>query len=95
MTTAAYKVVTDHPTDGPWRVTPFGNKYATVLFADGRQFFLGVEKTKRVRIPYQPRPHNYGWKRTGFVREGGRTVMSDWVPGSIGVRGLLRMAGLI
>ena len=46
-----YVIDTDRPTDGPWRVTPFGNKYASVTFADGRKFHVGVEKNKPVRIP--------------------------------------------
>jgi hypothetical protein len=82
--------------DGPWRVTPFGNKYARVVMADGRLFHVGVEKDKRVRIPYKPRGANYGWTYYGFVKDGsGKVVASDRVAGSIGVRGLLKMAGLV
>jgi hypothetical protein len=95
-TVTPYTIDTDRPTEGPWRVTPFGNRYARVTMADGRVFHVSVEKDKRVRIPYQPRPHNYGWTYVGSVRDAaGKYLASDKVAGSIGVRGLLKLAGLI
>jgi hypothetical protein len=92
-----YVIDTDHPTEGPWRVTPFGNRYASVTFPDGRKFHVGIEKDKRVRIPYKPRGQNYGWTYYGFVRDAatGKTVAADRVGGSLGVRGLLKMASLL
>jgi hypothetical protein len=65
----AYTIDTDRPTDGPWRVTPFGDKYASVTMSDGRKFFVGVERAKRVRIAFKPRGQNYGWRYFGFVRD--------------------------
>jgi hypothetical protein len=92
-----YIIDTDKPTEGPWRVTSFGNRYASVTMEDGRKFFVGVEKDKPVRIPFKPRGQNRGWRYYGFVRESvtGTLFLSASVGGSIGVRGLLRAAGLI
>ena len=91
-----YTIMTDRPTNGPWRETSFGDKYARVMMLDGRTFHLGVEKAKRVRIPFKPRGSNYGWRYYGFVRDAnGKTVAGDTVNGSIGVRGLLKLAGLL
>ncbi len=91
-----YVIDTDHPTNGPWRETAFGNRYASVTMADGRKFHVGIEKDKLVRIPYKPRGRNYGWTHYGFVKDAtGKTLVGDKVPGSLGVRGLLKMAYLI
>jgi hypothetical protein len=93
---AAYVIDTDKPTKGPWRETPFGNRYASVTYTDGRKFFVGVEKTKMVRIPYKPRGQNRGWQWVGFVNDAnGKRIADADVNGSIGVRGLLIMAGLL
>ena len=92
---AAYVIDTVGATEGPWRVTATGNRYASVTLADGRKFYVGVERNKRVRIPYKPRG-TYGWTYVGFVNDANaRCVASDAVGGSIGVRGLLKMAGLL
>lgn len=92
-----YVIDTDKPTDGPWRVTTMGNKYASVTMRDGRKFNVGVEKDKMVRIPYKPRGQNRGWTYYGWVRDAvtAKVVADDKVGGSIGVRGLLKMAGLL
>ena len=91
-----YTITTLKPTEGPWRVTAWGNRYAEVTFADGRRFFVGVERTKAVRIPYKPRGQNRGWRHAGFVNdERGTCLWSGDVAGSQGVRGLLRVAGLL
>lgn len=96
MTTKTpYVIDTDHPTNGPWRETPFGHKYASVTLADGRKLHLSLEKDKRVRIPYKPRGANWGWTYVGTVRENGKILRADKVAGSLGVRGLLIMAGVI
>lgn len=63
-----YVIDTDRPTRGPWRETEWGNRYASATLADGRRFFVGVEKDKRVRIPYKPRGQNY---RLDLFRLGG------------------------
>jgi len=90
-----YVIDTDRPTDGPWRVTPFGAKYASVTFADGRKFHVGIEPVKKVRIPYKPRG-TFGWRYYGFVRDAnGKEIAGDTVGGSLGVRGLLKLAGLL
>ena len=91
-----YVVDTDKPTKGKtWRETPYGNRYASVTFADGRKYHVAVERNKRVRIPFKPRG-TYGWTYLGSVRDAtGRYVVSDAVAGSIGVPGLLKMACLI
>lgn len=91
-----YTIDTQNPTEGPWRVTGFGNRYANVTMANGMKLWVGVEHDKRVRIPYKPRGKNMGWTYHGFVRdEHAKTLWSGTVGGSIGVRGLLRYAGLI
>jgi len=91
-----YTIDTDHPTNGPWRETPWGNRYAEAVLPDGRRFHVSVEKDKPVRIPYKPRGFNRGWTYVGSVRDtDGRYVASDKVSGSIGVKGLLKMAGLL
>ena len=92
----SYLIDTHKPTNGPWRETPFGDRYASVTFADGRKFHVGIERTKRVRIPYKPRGQNIGWRYAGWVRDAnGKTLAADRVGGSLGVRGLLKMAGLL
>jgi hypothetical protein len=91
-----YVIDTPFPTLGPWRETPTGNKYASVTFADGRKFYVGIERDKMVRIAYKPRGQNRGWRYYGWVNDAaGKRVMGDTVPGSLGVRGLLKLAKLI
>jgi hypothetical protein len=95
-TTTPYTIDTANPTNGPWRETPTGNRYASVTFDDGRKFFVGVERAKRVRIAFKPRGQNWGWRYYGFVNDAtGKCVAGDTVPGSLGVRGLLKLAGLL
>lgn len=49
-----------------------------------------------VRIPYKPRGQNRGWTWYGWVGDAaGKRIAGDKVAGSLGVRGLLKMAGLI
>lgn len=92
----AYTITTDRPTNGPWREDAFGNRYASATLADGRQFYVGVEKDKPVRIPYKPRGQNRGWTYFGFVNDAtGKRLMGATVSGSIGVKGLLKLAGLL
>jgi|WetSurMetagenome_2_1015567.scaffolds.fasta_scaffold570270_2 hypothetical protein len=96
MNPKPYVIDTHQPTEGPWHVTSWGNRYASVTLADGRKFALGVERNKVVRIPYKPRGQNRGWTWNGYVMDAnGHTVASGKVSGTIGVRGLLQMAGLI
>lgn len=91
-----YAIDTDHPTQGCWREDPSGNRYASATLPDGRRFHLAVVRDKRVRIPYKPRGQNYGWTWAGYVRDvNGKVLASDRVQGSIGVRGLLELAGLV
>lgn len=67
-----------------------------VTFGDGRVFFVGVDRGKAVRIAFKPRGQNRGYWWWGFVRdERGRDVWSARVSKNLGVRGLLRRAGLI
>jgi hypothetical protein len=91
-----YVIDTDRPTNGPWREDAFGNRVASVTFADGRKFFVGVSKDKPVRIAYKPRGQNRGWRWYGWVHDAaGKRLMGETVPGSLGVRGLLKLAGLL
>ena len=91
-----YAITTERATDGPWRVTPFGDRYATARLDDGRVFHVCVQRDKLVRIPYKPRGQNRGWTYCGTVRDAaGKVLVADRVAGSIGVRGLLRLAGLL
>lgn len=63
--------------------------------AGGAEYYVSVRRGKAVRIPYKPRGQNRGWHWHGSVFCAGRRVWSDRVPGSIGVRGLLKEAGVI
>lgn len=93
---ALYTIDTVAPNDGPWRTNGSGNRYASVTFADGRRFFVGIERDRMVRIPYKPRGQNRGWTWYGWVGDAaGKRIAGDKVAGSLGVRGLLKMAGLI
>ena len=57
---------------------------------------VGVERGKRVRIAYKPRGRNIGYKWYGFVRDGkGHEIWSGLVTKSLGVNGVLKLAGLI
>jgi hypothetical protein len=97
MTTKTpYTIDTDRPTEGPWRTDAFGNRYASVTFADGRKFFVSVTKGSRRRIAFKPRGENWGWRWYGAVNDAnGVRLASEIVTGSIGVRGLLKLAGLL
>lgn len=62
----------------------------------GTEYLVGVERGKPVRIAYKPRGQNRGYWWYGFVRTSdGRTIWTDGEPKSIGVRGILRDAGII
>lgn len=68
-----------------WRVT-----------VDGVPYFVGRERGKRVRIPYQPRGHNTGYQWHGVVRDANaRTIHYGRVGKSTGYLGILHDAGLI
>jgi len=72
-------------------------RYMTVL-VEGKKFYLGVERGRRVRIPYKPARggQNIGFKWMGFVKdESGHEIWSGYVSKGLGVPGLLRAAGLI
>jgi hypothetical protein len=84
---AEYKIIEQH--EG------LTGRYATVEVG-GKRFFCGVERGKSVRIAYKPRGKNRGFHWHGFVRDAqGKTIWSEQVSKSAGVRGLLRYAGLI
>lgn len=91
----AYTITTKDPTDGPWRLTVQG-KHAEAQLADGRVVRVSVVRDRRVRIPYKPRGKNWGWTYVGYVWDGdGKRLLCESVGGSIGVRGLLKLAGLL
>lgn len=91
----AYTITTKDPTDGPWRLTIQG-KHAEAQLADGRVVRVSVVRDRMVRIPYKPRGKNRGWTYVGYVWDGdGKRLLCESVAGSIGVRGLLKLAGLL
>lgn len=68
----------------------------SVTLEDGRAYRIYVKRGKRVRIPYKPRGQNIGYHWWADVYEqGGRSVAYLQVSKSLGVRGILREAGLI
>jgi hypothetical protein len=90
-----FTITTKDATSGPWRETLTGRN-AEVQFQDGRIFRVAVVQDRPVRIPYKPRGQNRGWTWIGYVWDGdGRRIVAESVGGSIGVRGLLKLAGLI
>jgi uncharacterized membrane protein len=64
-----------------------------------RLYMVSVRTGKRIRIPYKPRgPGAYGYQWIGRVHsidDGERITWEDIVGGSLGVRGLLRYAGVL
>lgn len=67
--------------------------YQNVYGPDGKvAYYTGVEKIKRVRIPYSNR---WGWQRKAFVRDAsGKTIWERRVSGKPGARALLKYAGI-
>jgi hypothetical protein len=64
---------------------------------DGRTVCCSVTRDRKVRIPFKPRgPGAFGWRYSGSVRdsETGECLFSGRVVGTLGVRGLLKRAGL-
>lgn len=71
------------------------SRYASVD-VDGRRFFVAVEQGKRVRIAFKPRGKNVGHQYVGYVRDDkGKTLWSDRVAKSAGIRTLLKLAGVL
>lgn len=61
----------------------------------GIGYRCAVERAERVRIPYKPRG-TYGFRYMGSVWSAdGRRLWIDYVAGSIGCRGLLKLAGIL
>jgi hypothetical protein len=90
-----YTITTERPTHGPWHETLSGDRFATARLDDGRVFHVCIQRNRRVRIPYKPRG-TFGWTYTGTVRDAaGKVLVADRVAGSLGVRGLLRLAYLL
>lgn len=89
--TKPYVIDTDHPTKGPWRVTG-GNRYASVTMADGRKLHISVVRGQRAR-----HFSGMGWRWHGYVRDtdGKLLLKGVHVTGSVGVRGVLKLAGLL
>jgi hypothetical protein len=80
---------------GDRRVDFFGSwsRSATV---DGRVFRCFVTRGRAVRIAFKPRGFNRGYQWDGSVYDqDGRRIWAGAVTGTIGVRGLLRLAGVI
>lgn len=62
---------------------------------DGVSYVVGIERGKRVQIPFKPRG-TYGYKYFGFVRNAaGKEVWSAAVGGSLGAKGLLMRASIV
>lgn len=83
---------------GQRRVSDWGG-WSQSVFAGDRLFVSSVRPGKRVRIPFKPRgPGAYGHQWIGRIHtidDGARIEWEDTVGGSIGVRGLLRHAGVL
>lgn len=61
----------------------------------GKRYTCSVRAVGRIRIPFKPRG-TYGIVWEGVVYdETGRCILSERINGSLGVRGLLRLAGVI
>jgi hypothetical protein len=87
------------------RIIEFTSDKRETLFGWSRNCRVGaadyavtVQRGKSVRIAFKPRGQNRGWQWHGSVYmggpNGGRCLWSGRVDGSIGVRGLLIMAGV-
>jgi hypothetical protein len=61
---------------------------------NGVDYHVSVRRGRSVRIAYKPRGQNRGWHWHGTVYADGRQLWADRVTKSIGVRGLLRCAGV-
>jgi hypothetical protein len=59
---------------------------------NGKEYQVSMRRGKSVRIPYKPRGQNRGWQWHASVYSGGRCIWSDRVPGSLGVKGILKEA---
>lgn len=92
-----YTITTKDPTNGPWRESLNGfGRNAEARLTDGRLFRVAVVRDRLVRIPFKPRGKNRGWTYVGYVwDDNGKNLVCESVPGSIGVRGLLKRAGLL
>ncbi len=75
---------------------PLTGTWSRKVLVNGKEYRVGIERGKRVRIAFKPR-NNGGWgfHYYGFVREDGREVWSDRVGGTLGAKGLLEDAGII
>lgn len=68
----------------------------TATLEDGRQFRVFVSRGKRVRIPYKPCGENIGYHWHADVYEVGKRHLDYFqIPKSLGVRGILKRAGVI
>lgn len=64
----------------------------------GQEYSVSIKRDKRVRIAFKPRGENWGWTYHGTVYRIGQNSGRVWegrVPGSLGVRGLLKRAGVL
>lgn len=69
------------------------------VIVDGQEYSVSVARGKRVRIAFRPRGRNIGWHWYAQVwtigKDGKRVWGPERVPGSLGVRGILKDAGII
>lgn len=83
---------------GQRRPSDWGGWSQMVCVGD-RLYMVSVRTGKRVRIAYKPRgPGAYGYRWIGRVHamdDGKRVHWEDDVGGSVGVRGLLKYAGVL
>lgn len=77
---------------GPKRVTMSG--WSRTCRYCGFDYHVSVQRGKSVRIAFKPRGQNRGWHWHGSVYREGKCVWSGRVPKSLGVRGLLKEAGV-
>jgi len=66
--------------------------WSRTVTVDGVEYRVGVERGRPVRMAYSSR-HGFRW--SGWVKTGGRTIWGDEIPGGIGARGLLKRAGVL
>lgn len=71
------------------------SSWSRLCSVDGVEYYVLHEQGKRVRIPYKPRPHNYGFHWFGNIYKDGKRLWRGQVQKSTGARGILKAAGII
>lgn len=78
---------------GPKKERDFPPGWSRLVIVDGQGFKVGIRSMGRVKLMYRPRG-SYGHVWEGYVYAV-RCLFSGDVRGSIGARGLLKLAGVM